>query len=1120
MNVLKNRALTLVTALVIAGAGCKGDKGDPGTSGTNGTNASNPSALTTDLLQITVTSVKVNADQSVAVNFTMKDGRGAPVDVNGVYSINTPFLPRFSLSQIQLAADGSMLPYNVFTKTGSSVTLPQTDPAPNPAAVALSPTSVTPVIATPTAPTATPNPVLSGVLVDNGGSAGDYSYTFPFSPDGAAVGMTRTDGTGASAGKYVYAFANSVRVDPASTSTYTIWIEAKRQTNLNNVNDPRTFQGVDAEYNFVPGSATATPLKRELVKVDACNACHRGFKPETSVASGGFHGYSRIAGTYCNVCHNVARVSTSLGSDLKTPQADSSIFVHRIHASKEMLVRQTANTSTSGYQWENACTLQNPCVCSDTHPCYPSGAKTGVISEEWQGITCGDGLAKNPKPCACTVAKPCLPNVFHAISDVSYPQDLRNCETCHGGAAQGDQVRKKATRAVCGSCHDKVVFDAATATKLSLPFCVDQGTGVDAGNVPCLHSMGAKADDADCAGCHIAGVNASAFIGEKHLAVIPPDPNNSLAQVVGTATTGTAAGVACTVAAPCTCTVAVPCIGSGNNNTNAAWESAAGVLPPGVSTFKWLIKSVSRDSSKHPVMVFKVQKDGVDAPFNTCGQNSATYQLFDGFIGSPSLYFVWAMPQDGIARPADFNVSASAYLKTVCNTNLTTATTIAGPDATGYYTVTFVNQTVADVGTMLTGGVGYTYALTATQPLTQVNLPAYPYNTTLKTGGIVVAPQNQTMTATGYTGRRAIVDTALCNKCHGQLGVAPTFHAGQRNDGPTCSWCHNPNRTSSGWSANGKDFIHAVHAGSHRETAFNWHAAAPGENYGEVTFPGPLNDCQACHLPNTYDFSASASAAAVPNLLLSYVATGKFDGADATKNYAFSPYIVADNSSYGAGFSVSGNKTLVVTSGTAITGTGTFTTGTATSGSQGATACTVAAPCTCTAGSPCTVVACTAVAPCTCTTSAQCVGVVQTTPVTSGNSTTGTGTFTTGTATSGVQGGTACTVAAPCTCTVGSPCTVVACTVAAPCACTTLAPCALNISCSLNAPCDADPMTLVVSPVTAACVACHDSEADKAHMTLNGGSFYVQRSVAATAVEQCLLCHGPSSIAPIADVHR
>jgi hypothetical protein len=79
---------------------------------------------------------------------------------------------------------------------------------------------------------------------------------------------------------------------------------------------------------------------------------------------------------------------------------------------------------------------------------------------------------------------------------------------------------------------------------------------------------------------------------------------------------------------------------------------------------------------------------------------------------------------------------------------------------------------------------------------------------------------------------------------------------------------------------------------------------------------------------------------------------------------------------------------------------------------------------------------------------------------------------------------------------------------------------AAKAACSVTTPCDADPTTLVVSPITAACVACHDSTPAKNHMISNGGSFYDTRAVAKTKGEACLVCHGPTSEWPIATVHK
>ena len=72
--------------------------------------------------------------------------------------------------------------------------------------------------------------------------------------------------------------------------------------------------------------------------------------------------------------------------------------------------------------------------------------------------------------------------------------------------------------------------------------------------------------------------------------------------------------------------------------------------------------------------------------------------------------------------------------------------------------------------TMLTGAVIGTFV--------QKNVAGHPYTpavvatapTSSASGGVIIKVPLKQMVATGYTGRRAIVDTAKCNDCHEQLG--------------------------------------------------------------------------------------------------------------------------------------------------------------------------------------------------------------------------------------------------------------------------------------------------------------------------------------------------------------
>ena len=688
----------------------------------------------------------------ITIRFTLKDDRGYPVDIAGKYSKNTVIQPRFALSYFTKdATSGAVSPLTVYTKSGTT-----------PMPTAYNPASTG-----------------QGKLTENGAYAGDYTYEFP---------------TAATTGGAVAVAYDATKLG----ETHVAWIQASRQTDEVFTTNANTFFAANQDYYYIP-SGTGTPAKRELVTQANCNKCHDNFKPETT-ASAEFHGGGRISALFCNVCHNPGRTSN--------PAADSSVFVHRIHA----------------------------------------GHKVATADR------------------------------FHGIA-ATYPQDIRNCGACHKGAAQEAQIATKVSRQLCTSCHAGVKFDeSATVT------CTNPPTlGTDGIPVACNHKMGAMTSDATCTTCHTADYQAS-----KHRPVVPPDPNNlwnKTATVPGT-----------------------------NMRTNPAWVAATGYVPTGAAVLTYDVKTVDTvvdgtDATvKHPRITFKIKKDGADFPFQTYAAGTTT-ELFPNFVGGPNAYFAWAVPQEGIAAPADFNQTAGIYIRNIWNGSVTTST-LSAPDSSGYYTLTANSVVIPSTATMLTGGLGYEYSLgnangpadaASRAPLIQTNVPGYTFNTTTNQGGLIVPIPNVVKAATGFTARRAIVENAKCNNCHGLLGAAPNFHTAQRNDGPTCSFCHTPNRTSSAWSAGSKYFIHAIHAGRKRVQPYVWHATAPGAGYGEIEFPSALNKCTNCHTTGMYDFTATSAASSVPNQLFTTVATGTFPSTSPTY-YTFSPY-VDPAANYGSGVS-------------------------------------------------------------------------------------------------------------------------------------------------------------------------------------------------------------------------
>jgi OmcA/MtrC family decaheme c-type cytochrome len=865
-----------------------------------------------------ITSVTpANSPANTAVTFTLKDSAGADVFVNGADGKNLPMPLTMAIVNFGTDAAGNALPY----KDGKPAAVAPFNPAtvsPFAAITSMSVTSgtwpsatdyrypagalqqagaicgvnVPTCVCTAAAPCAVTGTVGFGIRIVAPAITATYGACSAAAPCTCATAtpcgpaLPTTNGPGmltrdAATGVYTYTFLATPfppAADARLNNTHTAWLAAYRRENVANYNDGSAYTAANVEFNFNANTGLAVAAKRAIVSDAACAKCHDGFKAPDEAVSGGFHSSARVGAAYCNICHYEGRGTGGF--------ADSATFIHRIHGAGTLTYDVASVAKTTGYKAGNPFLVTAPVACSVA------------------------------APCVCTVLQPCSDTTFHGMT-VTYPQDPRNCTECHDSstASKAGQYLTHPTIAACGSCHDTL---AATFLPVG---------GVSILNHPVAGQTQTNAT------CSTAGCHDAANIAAKHVPIQAPAADSCY-------TLNNATGC--------------------NTNTNAGYITAAGINPAGAAVISYEIQSVGTwldGATVRPQMVFRMLQNGTPVDFGTYAAGTKD-ELITGFVGGPSIYWVWSVPQDGKAAPADFNASTSNWLKQCwragTNCNLTRNA------VTGFYTVQNKAAVVAASATQLTGGIGYSYNMNSSQPLTQTNLAAFPVTLTNVTagtiafggataqtcgtglevptpippcvttvGGLVVVTDNAWKLADGFTGRRVIVDNNKCNACHSQLGVEPTFHAGQRNDGPSCSWCHTPNRTSSGWSANASTFIHGIHGASKRSVNFNWHAACqfgatwnavtfqceragvgegPSIWYPEVEYPGFLRDCTQCHVVGAYDFSNAANAADVPNLLPTTAAAGAQVAGMSTSpdvtigtNYGSAPTFVAGTGAVTAG---------------------------------------------------------------------------------------------------------------------------------------------------------------------------------------------------------------------------
>ncbi|MGA9027183.1 MAG: OmcA/MtrC family decaheme c-type cytochrome, partial [Steroidobacteraceae bacterium] len=181
-------------------------------------------------------------------------------------------------------------------------------------------------------------------------------------------------------------------------------------------------QANNGAFTFQPSSGATTGIfSREIVETATCDGCH------TMLTA---HGGARVEVQYCVMCHNPGTSDPTSGNPLDMKQ-----MIHKIHAGNTLPSIQT--------------------------PAGPNIVPTLGIGYWIVGY--GDSLSN--------------------FNTVLYPQDTRNCTTCHvqniPTLTEAANYSSVPTMEACGACHDNVNF----------------ATGAN-------HGPSIVANDTQCTTCH------------------------------------------------------------------------------------------------------------------------------------------------------------------------------------------------------------------------------------------------------------------------------------------------------------------------------------------------------------------------------------------------------------------------------------------------------------------------------------------------------------------------------------------------------------------------------------------------------------------------------------------
>jgi OmcA/MtrC family decaheme c-type cytochrome len=422
----------------------------------------------------------------------------------------------------------------------------------------------------------------------------------------------------------------------------------------------------------------------------------------------------------------------------------------------------------------------------------------------------------------------------------------RMCSTCHSGTAatNADNYKNLPSRQACGACHDGINWETGGGSTLA-----DKAAATAVGAIVATsgHVGRAQADDSRCILCHTPDLNK---IDHRMENITKNNPE----------------------------------------------------ITAGLATFTYDIKSVTVNAANDTIIEFGIKQrlapSTTDTLVTLVPAAASVSNPLTGFTGSPSFLLAYALPQDGIAAPVDYNnlglagaQPRSVSIAQLLSTNNAANGTLAASSTAGYYLAT-IKGTGAwsfPVGAKLRAVALQGY-------FTQVSGPAAPPNAAVARHAISVVKN-----VTGDVVRRTVVDDEKCANCHEWF----EGHGGNRvKETQVCVVCHVPGLATSGrgiadsvmnnWTFdkagakiiadwkfdkslpnaalkmpvvtnNFKDMIHGIHAGRERVMPFqDARDRTPSViqllDFRRMDFPGKLNNCETCHVTaattaqKTYNF--------------------------------------------------------------------------------------------------------------------------------------------------------------------------------------------------------------------------------------------------------------------------